>query len=130
MALLHDLTEARTGDLPRTYKEYIDAGVLRAADDRIAVEMLGGLSDENLAARHEYEERKTLEARIVKAADKIDLLLQAREYERGGAGSLDEFWSNAETDFSSLDLDHLVSDLVVAIISTRGISTREMNAER
>ena len=124
MALIHDLTETRTGDLPRTYKDYIDSAELRVADDRIAEEMLEGLSEDNMRARHEYEERKSLEARIVKAADKIDLLLQAHEYERGGAKSLDEFWSNAETDFSMLDIDYLVGDLVAAITSGRGVNAK------
>lgn len=124
MALIHDLTETRTGDLPRTYKDYIDPAELSAADDRIAEEMLEGLNEENLKARHEYEERKSLEARIVKAADKIDLLLQAQEYERGGAKSLDEFWSNAETDFSMLGVDHLVADLIDAITSSRRVNAK------
>lgn len=124
MALIHDLTETRTGDLPRTYKDYVDPAELRKADDRIAEEMLGGLSEENLRARHEYEERKSIEARIVKAADKLDLLLQAREYELGGAKSLNEFWSNAETDFSNLGIDHLVADLVAAITSSRVVNAK------
>lgn len=43
----------------------------------------------------EYEERATLEARLVKAADVIDLLAQALTFERAGARGLDEFWENA-----------------------------------
>ncbi len=71
MALLHDLPEARTGDLPSTYKKYIDPDALRVADDRITEEMLRDLGHNNVAARHEYEARKSIEARIVKAADKL-----------------------------------------------------------
>src|SRR5947207_9014687 len=42
MALLHDLTEARTGDLPATIKRYFGNDALKAADERIAAEMLEG----------------------------------------------------------------------------------------
>lgn len=122
MALLHDLTEARTGDLPATIKRYFDKSTLNDADERIADEMLSGLGaigEEYLLLWREYEERTSLEARIVKAADKIDLLLQAREYEKGGASNLREFWENSETDFSALGIDDLVTDLVKHLKESR-----------
>jgi 5'-deoxynucleotidase YfbR-like HD superfamily hydrolase len=119
MALLHDLPEARTGDLPSTYKKYIDQDALRVADDRITEEMLRDLGQQNLDARHDYEDRKSIEARIVKAADKLDLLVQAWEYERGGARMLDEFWSSADADFSGLELDDVIVDIVTALKEAR-----------
>lgn len=115
MALLHDLTEARTGDLPATIKRYLDPSKLHAMDERIADEMfagLGAIGEEYLLLWREYEERVSLESRIVKAADKLDLLLQAHEYEKGGAQNLQEFWANSETDFSSLKIDELLTGLV------------------
>jgi putative hydrolase of HD superfamily len=117
MALLHDLTEARTGDLPATIKRYFDAEALHAADERVAVELLarlGASGQAYLALWREYEARQSLEARIVKAADKLDLLLQAREYEKGGAQGLREFRENSESDFSQLGIDDLLNDLLAA----------------
>lgn len=122
MALLHDLTEARTGDLPNTIKRYFDKEALRSAEEEIADEMLSGLAaigEEYLLLLQEYEERNSLEARIVKAADKLDLLLQAHEYEKGGAQNLQEFWANSETDFSSLEIDELTSGLVEELVASR-----------
>lgn len=122
MALLHDLTEARTGDLPATIKRYFDKAALQHADEQMAAEMLaqlGPLGPAYLDVWREYEARQTLEARIVKAADKLDLLLQARAYERGGAQSLQEFWENSETDFSSLGLDELIVELVEELKASR-----------
>jgi putative hydrolase of HD superfamily len=113
MALLHDVTEARTGDLPATIKPYFTAEALHAADAQIAQEMLAPLGDDYVALWREYEARATLEARIVKAADKLDLLFQAYEYERGGAQAMGEFWENA--DFASLDLDDLLGEVVAAL---------------
>lgn len=125
MALLHDLTEVRTGDLPQTIKRYFSGASLKEADQEAAREIIGQLDDEGqplYGLWHEYEERKSLEARIVKAADKLDLLFQAREYERGGARSLDEFWSNAETDFSNLGLSDLIDELIADLKQERSMN--------
>ncbi len=48
-----------------------------------------------------------------------DLLIQAWEYERGGAKMLDEFWSSAEVDFSALELDDVIGDIVIALKEAR-----------
>jgi 5'-deoxynucleotidase YfbR-like HD superfamily hydrolase len=48
------------------------------------------------AELHEdYESRASLEARLVKAADVIDLLAQALAFERAGSRGLEEFWEGA-----------------------------------
>ncbi|MGH9768539.1 MAG: HD domain-containing protein [Blastocatellia bacterium] len=115
MALLHDMTESRTGDLPSTIKRYFDKASIKAADERIAKEMLtrlGDLSESYLELWFDYEHRASIESRLVKAADKLDLLLQSREYEKGGARSLQEFWDTADSDFAGLGLDDLILDLV------------------
>lgn len=105
MALLHDLTEARMGDLPSTIKPFFDSGTLRQAEERAAGAILEPL--DRLAAGYQdlwlaYEQRQSLEARIVKAADKLDLLLQAVEYEQGGACQLAEFWERADQELADL----------------------------
>lgn len=122
MALLHDLTEARTGDLPATIKRYFEQSALHHADEQAATEMLaplGAVGQAYLAVRREYEARQSLEARLVKAADKLDLLLQARAYEKSGAQSLQEFWQNSEIDFSSLGLEEWIVDLVEVLKASR-----------
>ncbi len=122
MALLHDLTESRTGDLPSTIKQYFDRAAIRAADERIAEEMiaeLGHLGESYLELWHDYEHRVSIEARLVKAADKLDLLMQSREYEKGGARSLQEFWDTADEDFANLGVDDLISDLIEELKESR-----------
>jgi 5'-deoxynucleotidase YfbR-like HD superfamily hydrolase len=58
-----------------------------------------------------------LEAQIVKAADVIDLLVQALALERGGARGLNEFWEVAEADHLPLEgtprevFNQLISEL-------------------
>ncbi|MBA2339736.1 MAG: HD family hydrolase [Pyrinomonadaceae bacterium] len=101
LAVLHDWAEARTGDLPRAVLHYYGAETRRAAEERAfgdIVVPLGKAQAESLKRLHdEYEERATLEARLVKAADIIDLLAQGLMFERAGARGLDEFWENATT---------------------------------
>lgn len=115
MALLHDLTEARTGDLPSTIKRYFGKAEIKAADEAIAKEIfteLGDFRESYLELFFDYEHRASIESRLVKAADKLDLLIQSREYEKGGARSLEEFWETADSDFAELGIDDLISDLV------------------
>jgi putative hydrolase of HD superfamily len=104
MALLHDWAEARVGDMPRTGGEYFGADSRRRAERAAFDDIVRGLGAKIEAIYSElheaYEHRAGLEARIVKAADIIDLLVQALAFERAGVRGLDEFWEGvAERDF-------------------------------
>ncbi|HEV2913949.1 MAG TPA: HD domain-containing protein [Pyrinomonadaceae bacterium] len=104
MALLHDWAEARVGDMPRTGGEYFGAEARRRAERAAFDDIVGGLGrrvETAYSELHEdYEHRASLEARLVKAADIIDLLVQALAFERAGVRGLDEFWDGvAERDF-------------------------------
>jgi Predicted hydrolases of HD superfamily len=115
MALLHDLTETRTGDLPSTIKRYFGKASIKAADEAIAIDIfaqLGDFRESYLELWSDYEHRASVESKLVKAADKLDLLVQSREYEKGGARSLQEFWDTADSDFAGLGVDDLISDLI------------------
>lgn len=122
MALLHDIPEARTGDLPSTVKTYFGRENVRAGDAAITAEILaplGELKTHYLELLSDYEHRTSLEARIVKAADKFDLLLQSCEYERGGARYLQEFWDTADADFAQLSINDLIGDLIAELKERR-----------
>ncbi|HEX5707179.1 MAG TPA: HD domain-containing protein [Pyrinomonadaceae bacterium] len=99
IALLHDLAEARTGDMPRTMAEFYGAEARRAAERAAFGGVVGALEEarrESYATLHDdYESRASAEARLVKAADIVDLLAQALAFERAGARGLDEFWEGA-----------------------------------
>jgi putative hydrolases of HD superfamily len=99
LALLHDLAETRTGDMPRTVARYYGEELRRRAERAAFDDVMSGLGAEgarDYGELHEdYERRASLEARLVKAADIVDLLAQALYFERAGARGLDEFWENA-----------------------------------
>jgi putative hydrolase of HD superfamily len=115
MALLHDWAETRVGDLPRTASVYFGAENRKRAEtkafaDLVSVDELG---KHYLEHYEDYEARNSLEAKLVKAADLIDLLVQALSLERAGARGLDEFWQAAEGPF---DLDGTARDLVIEVV--------------
>jgi putative hydrolase of HD superfamily len=97
IAVLHDWAEARVGDMPRTATAYFGASARKRAERAAFDDMVGGLHTDSLAEKYgalheDYEERASLEARLVKAADVIDLLVQTLAFERAGVRGLDEFW--------------------------------------
>lgn len=98
MALLHDWAETRVGDMPRTATNYFGADARKAAETLAFADIVSGVGaaeSEYRALYHDYEQRSSLEARLVKAADVIDLLVQAYALEQSGAKGLDEFWQVA-----------------------------------
>ena len=125
IALLHDLAEARTGDMPRTMALYYGAEARRAAERAAFDDMvrdLGARRGADYGALHDdYERRESLEARLVKAADIVDLLAQALVFERGGARGLGEFWEGArERDFGLEGAaGEVVAEMFGALVAAR-----------
>jgi len=80
MALVHDLPETRTADLAYVHKVYSQTDDLRAARDIFA-----GTSFADFDAVHaQYEKRDSIEAKIVKDADNLDIDIELKEYEEQG----------------------------------------------
>ncbi len=69
----------------------------------------------------DYEQRNTLEARLVKAADVLDLLVQLLALERAGARGLDEFWEVAEKPTFKLGdvADQTINEVFEALLKAR-----------
>lgn len=101
MALVHDIGESVIGDLiqERGRKEVIPQEK-KVAKEGKAVEMIVRAMKgrkEVFDLWLEYAKGKTKEARILKQLDKIEMTLQALEYEKGRTSKkLDEFWINAK----------------------------------
>lgn len=99
MALLHDYAEALMTDLPLSAKRLIGAATKHDAERRAMGELLADLPDGPalLALWQEYSDGRSLEARLLKALDRIEMLVQALEYERAGSHMMDEFWADLDT---------------------------------
>jgi putative hydrolase of HD superfamily len=96
IALVHDLAELRIGDLPRTSSHYFPEGAKKAAEAAAMADILAPLPARAFQLYEEYQQGKTPEARLVKACDKLQLMLKVAVYERWGTGALAEFWDNPD----------------------------------
>ncbi len=96
IALVHDLAELRIGDLPRTAGRYFPAGAKKEAEAAAMADVLSPLPARARELYAEYQEGASLEARLVKACDKLQLMLKVTVYERWGTGALAEFWENPD----------------------------------
>lgn len=76
LALVHDLPEARTGDLNYMNQKYVDADEAAAAEDLTTGLPFGEEIRELLI---EYEEESSPEAELAHDADQLELLLQLKE---------------------------------------------------
>ena len=107
LALMHDLAELRIGDLPRTATTYLPADVKHAAERRAAADILAPADPRATALYEEYEEGATVEARFVRACDKLQLMIKVTVYESWGHRGLVEFWGNPanfpKSEFASID---------------------------
>lgn len=99
MAVLHDLPECLTGDIPTPASRHLPSGAKAAAEtvifDRLAART--GDADHWRDLWREFEASETPEARLVRDADKLDMFLQALIYRRAGHREVDEFWERRDT---------------------------------
>ena len=81
MALLHDLAESLTGDITPSLKQENHA----EQEDQAMKQILGCLPEELQQSYRgtwrEYQEQETPEAILVHDADKLEMILQASEYQ-------------------------------------------------
>jgi 5'-deoxynucleotidase len=124
IALLHDWAEARVGDMPRTATEYFGADTRRRAESAAFSDMVCHLGNQVRydGLYNDYELRESVEARLVKAADILDLLMQVLSLERAGARGLDEFWDVAKNPDFQLEgvARDKVEQLIRSLVEARG----------
>ncbi len=98
MALIHELAEARITDIPyRTmkYLSYEDKSKMeKNAFKDICENMLNSEKYRDLF--EEFETRSTIESKLVRAADKLQMMMKVYLCEKEGYGNLDVYWENEE----------------------------------
>lgn len=134
IALLHDWAEARVGDMPRTATMYFGSDARKQAETAAFQDLTEPLDQPDALYTNlynEYEERNSLEARLVKAADVIDLLVQALALERAGGRGLDEFWQVAKNPQLQLEgpAKQVVDDLLNSLLNARAEILSPRNAD-
>ena len=94
MALLHDLAEVRLTDLPITAARLVPEEVKSQAESAAIEDLLAPLPAAGRwqALWREFEDRSSPEGRLVRDADKLEMMIQCLRYEQAGRRGLDEFW--------------------------------------
>lgn len=122
LALLHEVAEARIGDLPFPTLKYIPQEI-KEAGERAAVESMlehfGPLQEKYVQLWKEFEEGTSIEGKLVRAADKLELMVQVLEYEKIGYRSLDKFWANP-WNYRNFDDFPLVQEIMDLLYQRRG----------
>ncbi|KMT03517.1 hypothetical protein BVRB_8g191950 isoform A [Beta vulgaris subsp. vulgaris] len=104
MAIVHDIAEAIVGDITPC------DGISKMEKNRREKEALdhmcnvlggGSRAKEIYALWMEYEESSSLEAKIVKDFDKVEMILQALEYEKEQGKDLEEFFESTAGKFQT-----------------------------
>ena len=88
MALVHDIAESRAGDVDYLARQYVERNEKLAINDMLQGT---GLEEEFLALWEEYEKRESIESKIVKDADNLDVDFELAEQAASGNG-LQELW--------------------------------------
>ena len=81
MCLIHDLGEARSGDMNWVHKKYV-----KTYEEEIARDQFDGLTEDNelYTVAKEYDERISKEAILAKDADLLELILLLKEHAQIG----------------------------------------------
>jgi putative hydrolase of HD superfamily len=106
IALLHDLPEAVLSDIPAPALRHFSPNAKQAAEEEVLRSLLDELPRREKwhAWWRDFEEQISVEARLVRDADRIDMLIQAFVYEETtGNRCLEEFW--AETTLDSFEFE-------------------------
>ena len=98
MALLHDLAEVRLTDLPVSAARLFPEEAKSKAETRAMADLLTPLPE---AGRwqglwQEFEDRSSPEGRLVRDADKLEMMVQCLRYEQAGSRGLDEYWESMD----------------------------------
>ena len=94
MALLHDLAEVRLTDLPASAVRLIPEEVKSQAEASAIEDLLAPLPAAGRwkALWQEFEDCTSAEGRLVRDADKLEMMIQCLRYEQAGSRGLDEYW--------------------------------------
>jgi len=95
MALFHEAGEARLADLPRRSKDYIGKAK-RQAEREAALDILDGVASELVNLQDELHSLATTEARLVEAAEELQIIFKALVYAKEGRGDMSEYRNDVE----------------------------------
>lgn len=117
MNIIHDLGEIGVGDIKwEVGKKVIGDQEAKRKDEMIVMQRIfGSYSDgkKYIMLLQEFNEQKSPEAKFLKQIDKLEMVVQALEYEQQGysAKRLNQFWENAEKYLKGQSLEPIFREL-------------------
>ena len=97
MALFHDISEARTNDAHRIVRRYADwENVDKKTINEQSKRLPDGMAKQMITLFEEFEEEVSLEAKVVRDADLLECIVQAREYQALGYTDVVDWIFNAQ----------------------------------
>jgi putative hydrolases of HD superfamily len=113
LCITHDSPESRVGDVPAVGRAYVTT----ASPEAVSVHQTSAMPDELAAVFQElvraYEAEDSIEARLAHDADKLETLLQAREYEALGRHDTIQ-WQESSTAALRTDSAKQLADAILA----------------
>jgi len=98
IALFHEIGEAKLGDLHLEARKYLGEEKISEAERKAVNDISSLISNGSEIYRlwNLFETRESVEAKVVRAADKLELLFQVLLYEKSGYKNLDEIFDALE----------------------------------
>ncbi|GAB4105289.1 HD family hydrolase [Micromonospora taraxaci] len=90
MALFHETGEVRLTDLPRRSSPYVK-NFKREAERQAVKDVLGGVAESVLPLLDEMHALETIEARLVEAAEELQIIAAAMYYAKENRGDMSEY---------------------------------------
>ncbi len=115
MILLHDLAESKIGDhTPEQLSKEKKNKLENDAFDEIIKDLPNLIKLQYLQIWQEYQENNSLESKIVHQIDMIEMVLQAKIYEKEGYSKdkLDSFFESARIDITDPQLKELFTKII------------------
>jgi len=114
MALIHDIGKARTGDLiimqgEQKLASYSEKLSLEGNAFKAILSLIDG--NEYISLFNEFEANKTKEAKFVNELDKLEMAMQAYEYEKKYKINLEIFFENSKSLILSKEIKELLGEI-------------------
>jgi putative hydrolase of HD superfamily len=104
------------GDIHAPATRLLGEDVKEAAEFRILERLFDGIAagDEYVRLWKEFAERSSIEGKLVRAIDKLEMFTQAYQYECAGNRMLDDFWGweGNTRDFGFGEIQELYDELM------------------
>jgi len=114
MALIHDIGEAEIGDIIVTDgSQILHNPIDKIRQEKKAIANIFSLvnGQEYIQLFDEYEENKTPETKLVKQLDKLEMGVQALEYEREQDKKLESFFENVRGQITDKYLNEILHEV-------------------